>query len=279
MNQTFSLQRFSLLVAKNWAENRKRYLLSIVAYISLVFVWFMFVMLTDESNPLAKGLQEVTFFFSLFLVGPFFASQGFSDLSSKTNGTSYLMVPASTFEKLLCSLLYAIVLFFIVFVLAFYVVDFITVLIANTFHPAYNGPVTQDGTPIRAEMANIFESRDFSSSDSVSYYFIVVFVLMQSVALLGSIYFEKFSYIKTVISLTLIILISAFIVFKLMASFFPSPAVFNLVEYRFFNNDGNGMKVVELPDWSQKAIEYLALYGFTIVFWVTTYFRLKEKEV
>ena len=86
MNQTFSFQRFSLLVAKHWAENRKRYLLSMVAYISLVFVWFVFVMLTDESNPLAKGLQQVTFFFSLFLVGPFYASQFFSELGSKTKG-------------------------------------------------------------------------------------------------------------------------------------------------------------------------------------------------
>ena len=99
MNQTFSFQRFSLLVGKNWAENKKRYLLSILAYISLLSVWFMFVMLTDSSHPLAKGLQEVTFFFSLFLVGPFFASQFFSDLGSKTKGTNYLMVPASVLEN------------------------------------------------------------------------------------------------------------------------------------------------------------------------------------
>lgn len=276
MNQTFSFQRFSLLVAKTWSENKKRFLLSILAYISLVFVWFAFIMLTDELNPLAKGLQEVTFFFSLFLVGPFFASQGFSELASKTKGTSYLMVPASTLEKLLCGILYGIVLFFIVFVLAFYVADFLAVLIANTFHPSYN-ETTAGGGPFRAEVINVFRSRNFPSNESLSYYFILVFVALQSAALLGSVYFVKFSYIKTAISLTLVVLLSAFVVFKIMSSFFPK-GVFGLVEYKFFDNDGN-VTMVELPRWAKQIIEYLTFYGFTIIFWITTYFRLKEKEV
>jgi hypothetical protein len=277
MNQTFSFQRFLFLVGKTWSENRKKYLLSILAFMSLVFVWFAFIMLTDESNPLAKGLQEVTFFFSLFLVGPFFASQFFSDLGSKTKGTSYLMVPASALEKLLCSLLYTLVFFFIVFVLAFYVVDFIAVLIANTFHPSYNGATTVNGEPFKAHIINMFKSRDISSGSSLSYYFILVFVGLQSAALLGSVYFEKFSYIKTVISLTLIVLLSGLIVFKIMGSFFPRGS-FGLVEFKFFNSDGD-IAIVELPRWSQKIIEILAFYGFTIIFWITTYFRLKEKEV
>ncbi len=275
MNQTFSFQRFSLLVAKNWAENKKRYLLSLVAYISLVFVWYVFIMLTDDGHPMARGLQEVTFVFSLLLVGPFFASQFFSELGSKTKATSYLMVPASTLEKLLCSLLYTIVLFFVLFVMAFYFVDFLAVLIANTFHPSYNGVTTVNGTLAKTRVINIFDSKN--ASNDLSYHFFIVFSILQSVFLLGSVYFQKYSYIKTVISLTLILLISAFVVFEVMGSILPSPASFNGVEFRIFN--GEKMKIVELPKWAMKLVEYLFLYGFTIVFWVATYFRLKEKEV
>ena len=278
MNQTFSFQRFLLLVSKTWSENRKRYLLSIMAYISLVFVWFAFIMLTDESNPLAEGLQEVTFFFSLFLVGPFFASQIFSDLGSKTKGTSYLMVPASTLEKLLCSLLYAIVLFFIVIVLAFYIVDFIAVLIANTFHPSYSSATAGDGEPFRAHMINVFKSRNFPSNASLSYYFIVVFAALQSAALLGSVYFEKFSYIKTVISLTLVWLVFGFLTFNVLSLFMPR-GEFGIIQYEFYGSERSDNKIVELPFWIQQLIEYLLLYGFTVIFWITTYFRLKEKEV
>ena len=275
MNQTFSFQRFSLLVAKNWAENKKRYLLSLVAYISLVFVWYVFVMITDDSHPMAKNLQEVTFFFSLVLVGPFFASQFFSELGSKTKATSYLMVPASNLEKLLCSILYTTILFLILFVVAFYFVDFIAVLIANAFHPSYNGVTTVNGVTIKAQAVNIFNVG--KPSDNVAYYFLTSFFAIQSVALLGSIYFQKYSYIKTVISLTLILLISAFLVFEVMGSMLPTPAAFTGVEYRIF--DGEKMKIIELPEWTQNLVEYFFLFGFTIVFWVTTYFRLKEKEV
>jgi hypothetical protein len=275
MNQTFSFQRFSLLVAKNWAENKKRYLLSLVAYISLVFVWYVFVMLTDESHPMAKNLQEVTFLFSLLLVGPFFASQFFSELGSKTKATSYLMVPASNLEKLLCSILYVTVLFLILFIAAFYFVDFIAVLIANAFHPSYNDVTTVNGVHIKAQAVNIFKVG--KPSDNVAFYFLTAFFAVQSVALLGSVYFQKYGYIKTVISLTLILLISSFLVFEVMGSILPSPAFFSGVEYRIF--DGEKMKIVELPKWSQKLVEYLLFFGFTIVFWVATYFRLKEKEV
>lgn len=276
MNQTFSFQRFSLLVGKNWAENNKRYLLSILAYISLLSVWFIFVILTDNSDPLAKNLQEVTFFFSLFLVGPFFASQFFSDLGSKTKGTNYLMAPASILEKLLCGLLYAIVLFFIVFTLAFYLVDLFVVFMANAFHPSYNRVATQNGIEIKAHLINVFNVRDLPQNNNLSYYFLVIFLTLQSVALLGSVYFSKYSYIKTVISLTVIIIMTYLMLFKLQTSLLPI-GNFSITEYKIYDNDQ--VKIISLPLWAQHAIEYLASYGFAFIFWVTTYFRLKEKEV
>ena len=236
----------------------------------------MLVMLTDSSHPLAKGLQEVTFFFSLFLVGPFFASQFFSDLGSKTKGTNYLMVPASVLEKLLCGLLYSTILFFIVFTLAFYLVDVLVVLIANAFHPSYNGVTTQEGIAFKAHVANVFNMRELPQNNHLSYYFLVVFLTLQSVALLGSVYFSRYSYIKTVISLTVIIIITFLMLFKLQESLMPK-GNFSLTEYKIYDNDQ--VKIISLPVWAQKLLEYLASYAFAFIFWVTTYFRLKEKEV
>ena len=51
MNQFFSLKRFNLLVLKHWADNRKRYGLSVLAFIGLLIAWFLFIMLTDEQPP------------------------------------------------------------------------------------------------------------------------------------------------------------------------------------------------------------------------------------
>src|SRR5215213_10202634 len=120
MNQTFSFQRWSLLVAKHWAENRRRYLLSIVAFMSLIMVWYVFVMLTDSSHPMADGIQWATFYFCLAVVGPFYASQFFKSLGSKSKAVDYLMVPASALEKTMVGIFYAVILFPIVFIVSFY---------------------------------------------------------------------------------------------------------------------------------------------------------------
>ena len=123
MNQFFSFKRFSLLVMKHWADNRKRYGLSALAFIGLLITWFVFTMLTGmDDYPMGKAAQQITFFLSLFAVGTFYASQYFRDLGSRSKGINFLLVPASVFEKLLCSVLYTVVLFFVVFVTAFYLV-------------------------------------------------------------------------------------------------------------------------------------------------------------
>src|SRR5688572_27983602 len=122
MNQTFSFQRWSLLVAKQWADNRKQYLLAIIAFMSLILVWYILTMLVDDSNPMAENLQHITYLFSLFIVGPFYASQFFKQLNSRSKGIDYLMVPASTLEKVLCAIFYGVFLFLIVFTIAFYTV-------------------------------------------------------------------------------------------------------------------------------------------------------------
>ncbi len=277
MNQTFSFQRFSLLVAKHWAENRKRYLLSILAFISLIFVWFLFIMLTDSSHPLASGLQEVTFVFTLFLIGPFYASQYFNELSSKTKGTNYLMVPASVLEKLLCSVLYSIVLFFIVFTIAFYFVDFLAILTANIAHPSYNATQLPDGRNLKAVATNVFNMRaGGADQQNMSYYFISIFLAVQSAALLGSIYFNKYSYIKTAISLALIFLMVAFLEVKVLMSFMPKGHYWG-TGFEIYE-DGT-KKIVLLPGWTKTVLGLLLFNAFPIIFWVTTYFRLKEKEV
>jgi hypothetical protein len=278
MNQTFSFQRWSLLVAKHWAENRKRYLLSIVAFISLIFVWYVFVMLTDNSNPLAEGLQHITYFFSLFAVGPFYASQFFKQLSSQPKAIDYLMVPASSLEKLACAVLYAVFFFLIVFTAAFYLIDVITVGLANLLHPSYNSSVNAQGIIQKAHVVNVFQIK--GNPVNVAYYFLLLFLGIQSVALLGSVYFPQYSYIKTAIAVSLVALTIALFGFY-FTSFFMPKGGFNeqLTTYYVFPDKGGKAQIIQLPHWIGKVLKNLFFYAFPPIFWITTYFRLKEKEV
>lgn len=276
MNQTFDFRRFSLLVGKHWADNRKKYMLSIVAFMSLILIWYVFIMLTDPLDPLAEGLQHVTYYFSLFLVGPFYASQFFKDLSSRSKGINYLMVPASTLEKTLCSIFYVVILFVVVFTVAFYLVNIITVGLANLIHPDYSG-VARNGIVHKAHISNIF--RIPGNPRNMAQYFFLLFFAVQSVAFLGSIYFPKYSYIKTAISITIVCLVIALVGFYFTSFFMPRGGFNELSTYRVFSEDGNETRVIQLPAWIGKVLKFLFFYAFPPIFWVTTYFRLKEKEV
>lgn len=273
MNQTFSFERFSLLVAKHWAENKKRYLLSAVAMIGLLIVWFLFIMLTDDHYPMAGGLQQVTYLFSLFGVGTFYASQYFKDLGSRSKASNFLLIPASSLEKLLCALFYVIVLFFIVFTAVFYLADIIMVTVANAAHLSY----TPDHS---ATIVNVFTSKEVVDGDGeANFYFFLIFFTIQSAFLLGSIYFEKYSFIKTAISVFIISLSVFFLMYFFIEELLPNGSYHNglITSYRIVQ-DGND-KLVQLPTWIGSGLKFLFMYAVMPLLWTATYFRLKEKQV
>ncbi len=279
MQPTFSFDRFTLLLKKHWAENKKRYILSALAFIGLLVIWFLFVMLTDDFHPMAEGLQEVTFIFSLFIIGSFYASQIFRELGSRARGINYLMVPASAMEKLLCSLLYGIILFFVVFTVAFYLADGLMVLIANAMHPSYN-KLTPEGGQLKASLVNMFPFSGPGQKASSNAYILLLFLVIQSFFILGSVYFEKYSFIKTAISMFVTMLVFFVLLYVLNEGLMPDGSFHeNLSSYRVFGPESTDEKLVQLPGWVGPALRGLFMYGLAPFFWVVTYFRLREKQV
>lgn len=272
MNQTFNFQRWCLLVARHWTENQRRYLLSIVAMAGLLFMWFVFVMLTDDHQPMAYGLQQVTYYFPLFLVGAFYASQFFKEIHSRTKGINYLLLPASILEKLLCGLFYTLLLFFVVYTLLFYLIDVLAVAAANTFHPSYGGALD------RATVTNVFDLGN-KEINPLAYYFFLTFIAIQSAALLGSAYFSSYHFIKTAIAFCLLFLF-IFIFHSVVLSKLAPQGSFteNMGTYRFSTGE-NKLAQVSIPSWINNVTGFLFKYAFPPVFWAATYFRLKEKEV
>lgn len=274
MNQFFNFQRFTLLVIKHWADNKKRYGLSVLAFIGLLITWFVFTMLTGmDAKPMGKTAQQVTFFLSLFAVGTFYASQYFNELGSRAKGINYLMVPASAFEKLLCSLLYSVLLFIIVFTACFYLVDIVMVAIANSL-PGSETPQQKAG------ILNVFKVIILRFNQDSTINFLLFFFSVQSVFLLGSVYFEKYSFIKTIISG----FVGAFILFCFMYFFtehlLPDgdyPMGF-LTAYRVYV-DGVNDRLIQIPRWIGEVFRFMAMYGVAPFLWIVTYYRLKEKQV
>lgn len=274
MNQFFSFKRFLLLVLKHWADNKKRYGLSVLAFVGLLITWFVFTMLTGfDDIPMGRGVQQVTFFLTLFAVGTFYASQYFNDLGSRSRGINFLLVPASAFEKLLCSLLYTVVLFFVVFTIAYYLVDTLMVAIANIF------PGTEKLAK-KPSVINVFKVTLLRFNRDATINFLLFFFSIQSAFLLGSVYFQKYSFIKTVICG----FVAGFVLFCLMY-FFNEQLLPNgdfhrgfLTSYRV-HVDGVNDHLVQVPGWIGEVFRFLIMYAVAPFLWIVTYYRLKEKQV
>jgi len=293
MTQTFDAGRWWLLVGKHWSENRKKYSLSLAAMAGLLFLWNIVAVLADRRAP-SMQLQMNTYFFGLFVVGCLYASMMFSDLGSKTRGLNYLVVPASTLEKLLCSLFYAVLVFFVCYTALFYVLDIITVKAGNAV--AYSRWLKQHATGTTfssTPVANVFSGRDqrMGDQDPILYIYLAYF-LLQSIFLAGSVYFARFSFIKTVIAAVLAGIIITFVIAKVIMPILPPGSYHNGISsyhvYTVKDAPGGGTmiysevatdKLVSLPVWIDKFLLFLLKYALIPLFWVVTYFRLKEKEI
>lgn len=273
MNQFFSFSRFSLLVSKHWADNKKRYLLSLTGFVLLLIVWFIFSILVDPHSPMQQEIQILTFFFSLFGTGTFYASQYFRDLGSRAKGINFLLVPASAFEKILCSILFTVVIFFSVFIAVFYLVDALMVTISSQFLMSHD-PTRQEG------VVNVFRAAILPFDGMTTVNVMLIFIAIQSIFLLGSVYFAKYSFIKTVIGGFVVFFVIFCLIYLLYEHLMPRGGYVDgfFTSYRVTVN-GNDDHLVKVPDWIDDVIYFLLMYAIAPFLWVVSYYRLKEKQV
>jgi hypothetical protein len=201
--------------------------------------------------------QQMTFFFALFAVGTLYASQFFSHLGSRAKAGNLLLLPASTFEKFLCGWLYTVLLFFLVFTAAFYLADVLMVGIANAFSQA-------DAPTRKATLYNVFKLRLIRFNNNWTIYLVFFFFSIQSIFLIGSVHFKKYSFIKTIITGFVAYLILFSLVFFLYRQFVPGGE----------RVDGP----VTISEWIPQVVWFL-VHVIAPVSWMVTYYRLKQKQV
>lgn len=277
MNSVFDLNRWLLYISKHWNENKRKYLLSLGAIGGLLVLWYSFLMIVTPGHAIGDNMQLVTYFVGLFLTGCLYASLIFSELSEGPKAIHYLLTPASLLEKLLTALLYGVILFFICYTIVFYGVDFIMVKVGNGVakavmereHKPFNHPT---------EVVNLFVTPD-RSDININFFLLLIYFGIQSIFLLGSIYFVKYHYIKTLVSGLIVFLVLAFFIHKVLGSFMPEGGFFKpFTDYRIYDSQ-NGQLSVQLPEWFSMILLFLIKYALAPCLWVVAYFRLKEKEV
>lgn len=250
MNQFFEVTRFSLLVRQHWAYHKKRYGLSVLAFMGVVVIYLLSNYYINKNNPASETAQQLIYIFFLFIAGTLHTGQYFRDLDEGPRGINFLMVPASTFEKWLCSLLYTIVLFFIVFTAAFYLIDSIMIYLFNIISGEQ-----------KAKVANVFPMPFVTFRDGTQLHMYLFYFFVQSIFLFGAVYFGKYSFIKT--------LITSFVLY------------FVFIAALIFIYDHLIASPADVPAMGGKGVfvSIILLGIVTPCFWIITYFRLKLKQV
>ncbi len=258
MNNTFNTQRLGLLLKRQWLEFGKIYLITLAVALGVIITFYSFSLygfITGDGPFYERslGFREPLFLIFGLLFITVIASSYFAHLGQKPKAIIDLMIPASTFEKFLTSILFTSLLSTVSFLLIFWATDFAFLSKIRGMSDAYS----KDAVYFFASN----KPKEFTSIFLLTPFFVT------SVFLLGSIYFNKFHYIKTAISTMIFSGIWTWIIVQTAEELFKGKIMIN------HNNNINDAKL-----WAEIGAFALMLL-LTSIFWIITYVRLREKEV
>jgi len=140
-NEFFNMKRFGLLVKHDLMINQNKYLLKMLILFLGIYTFLCFFMMSspysyciqywDARKQEPQGYVQF-FIFGLMALGAFVGGT-FSDLGSKVKRTTFILLPASTFEKILHPFLLRVVLGIVCYLLFFLVGTYLArMTVANT---------------------------------------------------------------------------------------------------------------------------------------------------
>jgi hypothetical protein len=208
-NRYFSFSRLGLVMKRDFMENWKTNLYRFLGpyTIFLLVMWFSSMNMTNFNE--FSDIVSATFFSVLFFGGSFTASYALETMNTQQKRISFLMLPATSFEKFLARFLYV--------TLGFVVLSTIALLLAEITRflllPLFNLPDTFKQSTLPGVWQTIMNVRTFNFNGSgimesvVGWLFLI---WIHSFFLLGGCRWYKNAFWKT---LGLIILVNFFFIF------------------------------------------------------------------
>ncbi len=271
MNLTFSFSRLLQLVRKQWIENARLYVFATLALAGIIGLIFLFWLNTSNDHFNEEPLF-VIFAFGLLIAGGIFASMSFSMLGEKEKGTYWLGLPASHLEKLLCVIFYNLVVFTLVYTACLLLLEKTAVAYAQKL--VAGDPLNYHFKPMGWN--------DINGFGQVFPFFIYAFFAVQPFYLLGSVYFSRFSFVLTTVAGAALIGIFIGTTFYLFDHMHPKAFSWNGSSIECLDMDNNGDSVLhryQLSGIPIDSLSFLIKFIWAPVFWVATWYRLKEKEI
>lgn len=260
MSQTFKFQRFKKLIVKYTVENYRKFVMSILVISGIAAALYMF-------TALDGGLVSPSFRFgvcSIFFLlgGSIFTSSIFSDFTDKTKAVSSLTLPASHFEKFLVGWAYSYIIYMLLFVICFGLIDYIFVQLFA-----------------RAPKINLY---DAMPPDGFTVIFLL-YTVLHGIVLFGSAYFKNLHFVKTATCLFVLLIFLCFFSYGTLTLLIPEadiqftpPLLVNRASFRTGEYSYSSVRLAA----SITEILIGAMVTFvTAALWSASFFQIKEKQI
>ncbi|PSL33499.1 hypothetical protein [Chitinophaga ginsengisoli] len=272
-NNVFSAGRFGLYIRKHLVDNYRIYGMSVIVLAVLLLI--MLLLNLSDNFRIDSDMSRLVplYFIGMFMTGLIFTSLSFSELGNKPHGIDYLLLPASQLEKYLSTLLVTTIGFQLIYHFAFYL--------------AYLGIdailIWHNGQHLKNDLHLAFD-------ETPMVYFYHIWFFAQAVMLLGAIYFQKYSLIKTVFLFAVFILSLYFLNTLFSYAFFGSrisrwDAHFPFVGINVILGENPSEhvprtdKFLMLPANVRDGLLFSAKYLVAPMLWTLGYMRLRDKEM
>jgi hypothetical protein len=258
MSDHFKASRFARLFKKHTVEHYRSYLMSLVVLIGALSLTTGYILYLTN-RPLNPEDQSIFFLFFMLAAGTMFTSTVFAQLGDKRKAIALLTLPASHFEKFLVAWIYSFIIFQVLFVATFYLVM-----------PLMQGIFERAGQTV--EIVNVFDPA------TKVYLVFVLYTFLHGVALAGSVYFEKLQFIKSAFALWLTYLALVLLNKLGLQAMFGKELRFMLPFGNVTFEENSNFFWIALPR-EQQFLLALIPPVLAIIFWLTAYSRLKEKQI
>jgi hypothetical protein len=249
----FNLGRFMRLAKAHWAEYWKTYAWFIGIGIMIHFVLLLLMLAGDGLRSMRTNSQQVVYYAGLFLTAPIFAARYFQAMARRESALIILMRPASVFEKWLLAFLVVAILYPIAYTMAFYVCNFPAYMIAQPVMRAVSTDISD------YQLFFILTEPEPGALITVA----LSLTSYQAFGVLGSLYFKRMPFIKTLVIAFLILLVSIFI------SIIFDARVEQLMSYWI-----NHSEHLTVRQW----LYPFAWISVPALLWMACYFALNERE-
>jgi hypothetical protein len=174
----FSLHRVWLLCRKQWAENQQLYVLGLLAMVGIIAATIVYDL--SDSIGFSYSRQQTLLYFGMILTGTIFTTTILSQFNDKIKGIQALVLPVSVTEKITVVFIYSILAFPLIFLLIVY-------------------PLIITGHYMDTHVIGRINTLYSFTTDNDMTSFILTFLALQSFALLGSILFKRYVFVKSIV--------------------------------------------------------------------------------